>query len=104
MYCDTASLRFFPPPGSVTGMVERFVWVRYNPSHPSSIRNDFKLSSLHFDTPAIGAILIIVGAIVQTFTKGGDPMLAGRFVVGLGASFEAIGEFSHPPGRILDLL
>jgi hypothetical protein len=63
----------------------------HNSSHPSPIRKVFKLTSLHSDTTAIGAILIIIGAIVQTFTKGGDPMLAGRFVVGLGASFEGIG-------------
>jgi hypothetical protein len=50
---------------------------------------------LRFDTLAIGAVLIIIGAIVQTFTKGGDPMLAGRFVVGLGASFEGIGKSSR---------
>ena len=64
---------------------ERSVWVS-NPIHL-----DVPRTVLILDLAAIGAVLIIVGSLVQTFTKGGDPMLAGRFVVGLGASFEGIG-------------
>ncbi|RSH83869.1 hypothetical protein EHS25_005484 [Saitozyma podzolica] len=53
----------------------------------------------------IGALLIITGGLVQTFTTGGNAMLAGRFVVGLGSSFQGVGggpytaEISHPRNR-----
>jgi MFS family permease len=53
----------------------------------------------------IGALLIITGGLVQTFTAGGNAMLAGRFVVGLGSSFQGVGggpytaEISHPRNR-----
>lgn len=56
-------------------------------------------------TMTIGALLIIAGGLVQTFTKGGNAMLGGRFVVGLGSAFQAIGggpyvaEISHPRNR-----
>jgi MFS family permease len=35
-----------------------------------------------------GALLIIAGSIVQTFTKGGNAMLGGRLIVGIGSSFQ----------------
>jgi MFS family permease len=54
---------------------------------------------------ACGAIIIIAGSMVQTFTTGGNAMLGGRLVVGLGASFQNIGggplvaEVAHPRNR-----
>jgi MFS family permease len=36
----------------------------------------------------VGACLIIAGGLVQTFTVGGNAMLGGRLVVGLGAAFQ----------------
>lgn len=36
----------------------------------------------------IGCLIIIAGALVQTLTTGGNNMLGGRFVVGLGATFQ----------------
>jgi MFS family permease len=54
---------------------------------------------------ACGAMIIIAGAMVQTFTTGGNAMLGGRLIVGLGASFQGIGggplvaEVAHPRNR-----
>lgn len=48
---------------------------------------------------AIGAVLIIIGAVVQTFTKGGYDMLAGRLVVGIGAAFQGIASPAYVSGE-----
>jgi MFS family permease len=50
---------------------------------------------------AIGAVLIIIGAVVQTFTKGGYDMLAGRLVVGIGAAFQGIASPAYVSGESL---
>lgn len=53
----------------------------------------------------VGALFIVAGSIVQTFTTGGNAMLGGRLIVGIGASFQGIGggplvaEVSHPRNR-----
>ncbi|KAK4684017.1 hypothetical protein P7C73_g6192, partial [Tremellales sp. Uapishka_1] len=53
----------------------------------------------------VGACLIITGGLVQTFTRGGNAMLGGRFVVGLGSGFQNVGgapycaEIAHPRNR-----
>jgi MFS family permease len=52
-----------------------------------------------------GALCIITGGLVQTFTTGGTKMLAGRLIVGIGSSFQGIGcpswvaETAHPRNR-----
>lgn len=54
----------------------------------------------------IGALTIICGSMVQTFTKGGNQLLAGRLIVGLGSAFQGVGAVSlarvafGPPRRI----
>ena len=50
---------------------------------------------------AAGAILIIIGALVQTFTKGGWDMLAGRLVVGIGAAFQGIASPAYVSGEFM---
>jgi MFS family permease len=35
-----------------------------------------------------GALFIIAGSLVQTFTIGGNKMLGGRLIVGIGSSFQ----------------
>lgn len=37
---------------------------------------------------AVGALLIIIGGVIQTATSGGWAMLGGRLVVGVGSSFQ----------------
>ena len=52
-----------------------------------------------------GALFIIIGGLVQTFTTGGMKLLGGRILVGVGSSFQGIGapswlaEVSHPRNR-----
>jgi len=53
----------------------------------------------------VGALFIVAGSLVQTFTTGGNAMLGGRLIVGVGSSFQGIGggplvaEVSHPRNR-----
>jgi MFS family permease len=53
----------------------------------------------------LGYVLIIVGALVQTFTTGPWKMFGGRFIVGFGGSFAAVAggpyttEIAHPRNR-----
>ena len=52
-----------------------------------------------------GALCIIAGGLVQTFTTGGKNMLGGRLIVGVGSAFQSIGtpswvaETAHPRNR-----
>ncbi|KAL1407871.1 hypothetical protein Q8F55_007307 [Vanrija albida] len=54
---------------------------------------------------ALGYIIIIIGALVQTFTTGGWNMFGGRFILGFGGSFTGVAggpytaELAHPRNR-----
>lgn len=42
----------------------------------------------------VGITIVITGAMVQTFTIGGNKMLGGRLIVGFGGAFQ-VGRVSH---------
>jgi MFS family permease len=57
------------------------------------------------DSPALGASIIIVGAVFQTFSTGGNQFLGSRLVIGFGAAFQGVAspayvsEIAHPRNR-----